>query len=131
MWKRLNSNQMCEYFSYKEVFLIKRFLIERFYCIYIYIYIYIYIHVIHVIRVRIHTIYSTMFLSRMNINGSDMLIYYCKNIQYFVTRDVYIYVCVCVYVLSKYINSLSDDSFRGVTNTTITVIAVNITMHST
>ena len=39
MWKRLNSNQMCEKFSYKEVFLIKRFLIERFYCIYIYIYI--------------------------------------------------------------------------------------------
>ena len=37
MWKRLNSNQMCEQFSYKEVFLIKRFLIERFYCIYIYI----------------------------------------------------------------------------------------------
>ena len=36
MWKRLNSNQMCEQFSYKEVFLIKRFLIERFYCIYIY-----------------------------------------------------------------------------------------------
>ena len=37
MWKRLNSNQMCEQFSYKEVFLINRFLIERFYCIYIYI----------------------------------------------------------------------------------------------
>ena len=35
MYKRLNSNQMCEQFSYKEVFLIKRFLIERFYCIYI------------------------------------------------------------------------------------------------
>ena len=35
MWKRLNSNQMCEQFSYKEVFLIRRFLIERFYCIYI------------------------------------------------------------------------------------------------
>ena len=34
MWKRLNSNQMCEKCSYKEVFLIKRFLIERFYCIY-------------------------------------------------------------------------------------------------
>ena len=34
MWKRLNSNQMYEQFSYKEVFLIKRFLIERFYCIY-------------------------------------------------------------------------------------------------
>ena len=33
MWKRLNSNQMCEQFSYKEVFLIKRFLIERFYYI--------------------------------------------------------------------------------------------------
>ena len=33
MWKRLNSNQMCKQFSYKEVFLIKRFLIERFYCI--------------------------------------------------------------------------------------------------
>ena len=42
MWKRLNSNQMCEKCSYKEVFLINRFLIERFYCIYIYIYIYIY-----------------------------------------------------------------------------------------
>ena len=39
MWKRLNSNQMCEKCSYKEVFLISRFLIERFYCIYIYIYI--------------------------------------------------------------------------------------------
>ena len=38
MWKRLNSNQMCEQFSYKEVFLINRFLIERFYCIYIYYY---------------------------------------------------------------------------------------------
>ena len=35
MWKRLNSNQMCEKCSYKEVFLIKRFLIERFYCIYL------------------------------------------------------------------------------------------------
>ena len=35
MWKRLNSNQMCEKFSYREVFLIKRFIIERFYCIYI------------------------------------------------------------------------------------------------
>ena len=35
MWKRLNSNQMCKQFYYKEVFLIKRFLIERFYCIYI------------------------------------------------------------------------------------------------
>ena len=42
MWKRLNSNQMCEKCSYKEVFLIKRFLIERFYCIYIYIYINLY-----------------------------------------------------------------------------------------
>ena len=38
MWKRLNSNQMCENFSYKEVFLIRRFLIERFYCIYILLY---------------------------------------------------------------------------------------------
>ena len=45
MWKRLNSNQMCEKCSYKEVFLIKRFLIERFYCIYIYIYIYIYVYI--------------------------------------------------------------------------------------
>ena len=38
MWKRLNSKQMYEQFSYREVFLIKRFLIERFYCIYNYIY---------------------------------------------------------------------------------------------
>ena len=38
MRKRLNSNQMCKQFSYKEVFLIKRFLIERFYCIYTYVY---------------------------------------------------------------------------------------------
>ena len=41
MWKRLNSNQMGETFSYKEVFLIKRFLIERFYCIYIGIYMFL------------------------------------------------------------------------------------------
>ena len=39
MWKRLNSNQMCEKCSYKEVFLIKRFLIERFYSIYIVIFV--------------------------------------------------------------------------------------------
>ena len=50
MWKRLNSNQMCEQFSYKEVFLIKRFLIERFYSIYIYIYIYIYINNLYIVE---------------------------------------------------------------------------------
>ena len=57
MWKRLNSNQMCEQFSYKEVFLIKMFLIERFYCIYIYEHLYDKINfydVIYIINVMNH-----------------------------------------------------------------------------
>ena len=58
MWKRLNSNQMCEQFSYKEVFLIKKFLIERFYCIYIYIYINIY--TIKICQASIY-LYNLMF----------------------------------------------------------------------
>ena len=37
MWKRLNSNQMCEQYSYKEVS-------YREVLLYIYIYIYIYIY---------------------------------------------------------------------------------------
>ena len=53
MWKRLNSNQMCEKCSYKEVFLI-----EKFYCIYIYIYIYIFMCIFY---------YKYIFLIKINI----------------------------------------------------------------
>ena len=43
MWKRLNSNQMCEQFSYKEVS-------YREILLYIYIYIYIYIYTLYTQR---------------------------------------------------------------------------------
>ena len=54
MWKRLNSNQICDNFSYKELF-------YREVLLYIYIYIYIYIYVNYIILFESFVVYKQRF----------------------------------------------------------------------
>ena len=65
MWKRLNSNQMCEQFSYKEV-------TYREVLLYIYIYIYIYVCIeitkYNLIIKMLYHIYIIIFTSKKPIH---------------------------------------------------------------
>ena len=96
MWKRLNSNQMCKKCSYKEVFLIKRFLIERFYCIYINIY-------MHNSHNKEDTLFNsidvyTLFCNKMNSIAYLVCLYlFVLVLNLYLNIAVhYLYVSVCI-----------------------------------